>query len=87
MPTPVRSPSSRRLRDAVRPLPGAADAPFERPKSRGTGLTVQQPSVKLWRITSPDDLEGGELLSANIGSATTRSPERSASPGPSSSRR
>lgn len=40
---------------------------FERPKSRGTGLTVQQPSVKLWRITSPDDLEGGELLSANIG--------------------
>ncbi|HKX68059.1 MAG TPA: SMC family ATPase [Intrasporangium sp.] len=40
---------------------------FERPKSRGTGLTVQQPSVKLWRITSPDDLDGGELLSTNIG--------------------
>ncbi|MDC5697628.1 AAA family ATPase, partial [Intrasporangium calvum] len=40
---------------------------FERPKSRGTGLTVQQPSVKLWRIASPDDLDGGELLSTNIG--------------------
>ncbi|EWT06427.1 exonuclease [Intrasporangium chromatireducens Q5-1] len=40
---------------------------FERPKSRGTGTTVQQPSVKLWRLASPDDLEGGELLSTNIG--------------------
>ena len=40
---------------------------FERPKSRGSGQTVQQPSVKLWRITSPDDLDGGELLSTNIG--------------------
>lgn len=40
---------------------------FERPKSRGTGQTVQQPSVKLWRIASPDDLDGGELLSTNIG--------------------
>jgi exonuclease SbcC len=40
---------------------------FERPKSRGAGLTVQQPSVKLWRIASPDDLAGGELLSTSIG--------------------
>jgi exonuclease SbcC len=40
---------------------------FERPKSRGTGSTTQQPSVKLWRIATPDDLDGGELLSANIG--------------------
>lgn len=40
---------------------------FERPKSRGTGTTTQQPSVKLWRISTPDDLDGGELLSANIG--------------------
>lgn len=40
---------------------------FERPKSRGTGTTTQQPSVKLWRINTPDDLEGGELLSTNIG--------------------
>jgi exonuclease SbcC len=40
---------------------------FERPKSRGTGSTTQQPSVKLWRVTTPDDLDGGELLSTNIG--------------------
>ena len=40
---------------------------FERPKSRGTGTTVQQPTVKLWRLQTPDDLTGGELLSANIG--------------------
>lgn len=42
---------------------------FERPKTRGEGTTTQQPSVKLWRITSPDDLDGGELLSTNIGDA------------------
>ncbi len=40
---------------------------FERPKSRGEGSTVQQPTVKLWRLQTPDDLEGGELLSTNIG--------------------
>ncbi|HET7397409.1 MAG TPA: SMC family ATPase [Intrasporangium sp.] len=40
---------------------------FERPKKHGNGLTVQQPSVKLWRIGSPDDLTGGDLLSTNIG--------------------
>lgn len=40
---------------------------FERPKTRGTGTTTQQPSVKLWRLASPDDLDGGDLLSANIG--------------------
>jgi exonuclease SbcC len=40
---------------------------FERPKSRGTGSTTQQPSVKLWRLATPDDFEGGELLSTNIG--------------------
>jgi len=40
---------------------------FERPKSRGTGTTVQQPSVKLWRVATPDDLDGGDLLSTNIG--------------------
>lgn len=40
---------------------------FERPKKSGTGTTTQQPSVKLWRITTPDDLEGGDLLSTNIG--------------------
>ncbi|MEO6999459.1 MAG: SMC family ATPase, partial [Terracoccus sp.] len=40
---------------------------FERPKSRGSGTTVAQPSVKLWRVSAPDDLVGGELLSTNIG--------------------
>ena len=40
---------------------------FERPKSRGIGQTVQQPSVKLWRVATPDDLVGGELLSTTIG--------------------
>ncbi|MER7072686.1 SMC family ATPase [Terrabacter sp. NPDC000476] len=40
---------------------------FERPKSRGTGTTVQQPTIKLWRLQTPDDLVGGELLSTNIG--------------------
>jgi exonuclease SbcC len=42
---------------------------FERPKTRGEGTTTQQPSVKLWRVTSPDDLGAGELLSTNIGDA------------------
>ena len=40
---------------------------FERPKSRGDGLTVQQPTIKLWRVATPDDLLGGELLSTTIG--------------------
>ena len=40
---------------------------FERPKSRGDGLTVQQPTIKLWRVATPDDVLGGELLSTNIG--------------------
>ena len=40
---------------------------FERPKSRGDGTTVQQPTIKLWRLQTPDDLTGGELLSTNIG--------------------
>ncbi|GAA2486947.1 SMC family ATPase [Terrabacter carboxydivorans] len=40
---------------------------FERPKSRGEGSTVQQPTIKLWRLQTPDDLVGGELLSTNIG--------------------
>lgn len=40
---------------------------FERPKSRGPGTTVQQPTIKLWRLQTPDDLAGGELLSTNIG--------------------
>jgi exonuclease SbcC len=40
---------------------------FERPKSRGDGTTVAQPTIKLWRVATPDDLLGGELLSTSIG--------------------
>ena len=40
---------------------------FERPKSRGEGTTVQQPTIKLWRVATPDDVLGGELVSTNIG--------------------
>jgi len=40
---------------------------FERPKSRGPGTTVAQPTIKLWRVATPDDLLGGELLSTSIG--------------------
>lgn len=40
---------------------------FERPKKHGGGSTLQQPTVKLWRLGAPDDLTGGELLSTNIG--------------------
>ena len=40
---------------------------FERPKSRGLGQTVQQPTTKLWRVATPDELVGGELLSTTIG--------------------
>ena len=40
---------------------------FERPKSRGVGTTVAQPTIKLWRVATPDDLLGGELISTNIG--------------------
>ncbi len=40
---------------------------FERPKSRGSGTTIAQPTVKLWRVSTPDDLVGGELLSTNLG--------------------
>ncbi|MEO7448783.1 MAG: SMC family ATPase [Humibacillus sp.] len=42
---------------------------FERPKSRGDGSTVAQPTIKLWRLQTPDDLVGGELLSTNLGDA------------------
>jgi exonuclease SbcC len=42
---------------------------FERPKSRGEGSTVAQPTIKLWRLQTPDDLVGGELLSTNLGDA------------------
>jgi exonuclease SbcC len=40
---------------------------FERPMSRGAGTRVAQPTIKLWRVATPDDLLGGELLSTSIG--------------------
>lgn len=46
---------------------------FERPKSRGAGTTVQQPSVKLWRFGSvdaaKDEAGAGDLVSTSIGDA------------------
>ncbi|MGI8667798.1 MAG: AAA family ATPase, partial [Jatrophihabitans sp.] len=40
---------------------------YERPKKRAAGSTTVHMSVKLWRLSSADDLDGGELLSHNIG--------------------
>lgn len=42
---------------------------YQRPKQRGTGTTTQQASVRLWRLTSPDAPEDGELLSARLDEA------------------
>ena len=42
---------------------------YERPKQRGSGTTTQQASVKLWRLTSPDAPDDGELLSARLDEA------------------
>ncbi len=42
---------------------------FERPKSRGQGSTVAHPTIKLWRLQTPDEVVGGELLSSNLGDA------------------
>lgn len=39
---------------------------FERPKARGTGTTVQQPSAKLWRLTGTDALDDGELTANRL---------------------
>jgi exonuclease SbcC len=41
---------------------------YQRPKQRGTGTTLQQAGVRLWRLTSPDDAVG-ELLSSRIDEA------------------
>lgn len=40
---------------------------YRRPKQRGTGTTLQQASVKLWRLSSPD--APGDLLSARLDEA------------------
>jgi exonuclease SbcC len=42
---------------------------YERPKKRGTGTLNTTMTVKLWRLTSPTDLDGGDLLSNNLGDA------------------
>ncbi|AYY15024.1 SMC family ATPase [Actinobacteria bacterium YIM 96077] len=41
---------------------------FERPKKRGEGTVTQQASVKLWKATSPDGLDG-DPLSTRAGEA------------------
>ena len=40
---------------------------FERPKKRGTGTIAANMTVKLWRLSSPDQLDGGELISNSLG--------------------
>jgi len=42
---------------------------YERVKARGTGLLMTHMSVKLFRLTSPDDLDGGELISNRMSEA------------------
>jgi exonuclease SbcC len=42
---------------------------FDRPKRKGSGLTRVQGTIKIWRITSPDDLDGGEPLSTRVAEA------------------
>lgn len=42
---------------------------FERPKQRGTGTTTQQASVRLWRLTSPDAPDDGQVLSTRADEA------------------
>jgi exonuclease SbcC len=42
---------------------------FERPKKSGNGTTKVNATVKIWRITSPDVLDGGEPLSTRIAEA------------------
>lgn len=37
-----------------------------RPKKRGDGVTKQQAGGGLWRLTSPDDLDGGEHVSGRL---------------------
>jgi exonuclease SbcC len=40
-----------------------------RAKKRGTGLTKQNATIKLWRLASADDVDGGELLSTRLDEA------------------
>jgi DNA repair protein SbcC/Rad50 len=41
----------------------------DRPKKKGAGSTRATMTVKLFRLTDPDDLDGGELISNNLGDA------------------
>lgn len=36
---------------------------YQRPKARGEGTTTEPAAGWLWRITDPDDLDGGEVIS------------------------
>jgi exonuclease SbcC len=39
---------------------------FERPKKSGSGTTTANPTAKLWRLGTPDDLSSGDLLTTRI---------------------
>ncbi|GAA2721273.1 AAA family ATPase [Cellulomonas aerilata] len=41
----------------------------QRAKKRGTGTTRQNATIKLWRLASADDVDGGELLSTRLDEA------------------
>ncbi|MDQ1718474.1 MAG: repair protein SbcC/Rad50 [Pseudonocardiales bacterium] len=42
---------------------------FDRPKKHGSGTTRVNGTVKIWRITHPDDPDGGEPLSTRVSEA------------------
>jgi exonuclease SbcC len=42
---------------------------FDRPKKNGFGTTRVNGTVKIWRITNPDDPDGGEPLSTRVSEA------------------
>ncbi|HET6210452.1 MAG TPA: SMC family ATPase, partial [Jatrophihabitans sp.] len=42
---------------------------YQRPKKRGAGSITANMTVKLWRLSSIDRPDGGELLSTNLGDA------------------
>ncbi|NCT91039.1 AAA family ATPase [Cellulomonas sp. APG4] len=42
---------------------------YRRPKQRGTGTTLQQAGVRLWRLADPDRPDEGELVSARLDEA------------------
>lgn len=44
-------------------------APYDRPKKRGAGTLPVRMTVALYRLTDPEDLDRGELISNNLGDA------------------